>query len=148
MAPWSRHDRDRKRVVKWTAEMLGYTPDAGGVMVSGGSAATLTGLTVARNVFFREHKINQQGLFGRKPFTLYRSTGRPTIKHRQSVAPFGIGTDNLRRIPASGRFQNGYPRIAAQIEKDLMTATCHHRRQRGYKLIPERIDDLTPVAGR
>ena len=34
-----------KRVVKWTAEMIGYTTEAGGVMVSGGSAATLTGLT-------------------------------------------------------------------------------------------------------
>ena len=53
MAPWSRHDRDRKRVVKWTAEMLkSYTPDAGGVMVSGGSA-TLTGLTVAQVCFPR-----------------------------------------------------------------------------------------------
>jgi len=46
-----------KRVIKWTAQILGYTPDAGGVMVSGGSAANLTGLTVARNVFFLSSKL-------------------------------------------------------------------------------------------
>ena len=107
-----------KRVVKWTAEMLGYTPDAGGVMVSGGSAATLTGLTVARNVFFREHKINQQGLFGRKPFTLYCSTETHNSTDK-SVALLGIGTDNLRRIPATADFKMDILALQAQIEKDL-----------------------------
>ena len=46
-----------KRVVKWTAEMIDYTPNAGGAMVSGGSEANLAGLTVARNIFFKKFDI-------------------------------------------------------------------------------------------
>lgn len=107
-----------KRVVKWTAEMLGYTADAGGVMVSGGSAATLTGLTVARNVFFRERKINQHGLFGLKPFTLYCSSETHNSTDK-SVALLGIGTDQLRRIPANADFKMDLQALEAQIQKDL-----------------------------
>jgi glutamate/tyrosine decarboxylase-like PLP-dependent enzyme len=43
-----------KRVIKWAAEMIDYTPNAGGAMVSGGSEANLAGLTVARNIFFKK----------------------------------------------------------------------------------------------
>ncbi|HUH32751.1 MAG TPA: pyridoxal-dependent decarboxylase, partial [Daejeonella sp.] len=37
-----------KRVIQWGAEFIGYDLHAGGVLCSGGSAANLTGLTVAR----------------------------------------------------------------------------------------------------
>ena len=107
-----------KRVVAWTAEMIGYTPEAGGVMVSGGSAATLTGLTVARNVFFREHKLNQKGLFGCKPFTLYCSSETHNSTDK-SVALLGIGTDQLRRIPADSEFKMNLSALEAQIQADI-----------------------------
>src|SRR5664279_4549903 len=60
-----------KRVVKWAAQIIHFTPDAGGAMVSGGSEASLAGLTVARNVFFKKLDIQRNGLFGQKPFTIY-----------------------------------------------------------------------------
>lgn len=107
-----------KRVVKWTAEMLGYTPEAGGVMVSGGSAATLTGLTVARNVFFREHKLNQTGLFGMKPFTVYCSSETHNSTDK-SVALLGIGTDQLRRIAATADYKMDLHALEEQIKKDI-----------------------------
>lgn len=107
-----------KRVVAWTAEMIGYTADAGGVMVSGGSAATLTGLTVARNIFFREHKVNQKGLFGCKPFTVYCSSETHNSTDK-SVALLGIGTEHLRRIPATPDFKMDTIALEAQIQADL-----------------------------
>jgi aromatic-L-amino-acid decarboxylase len=107
-----------KRVVKWTAEMVGYTPGAGGVMVSGGSAATLTGLTVARNVFFRDHKVNQRGLFGMKAFTVYCSaeTHNSTDK---SVSLLGIGTDQLRRVATGADFRLDLVALESRIEADI-----------------------------
>lgn len=107
-----------KRVVAWTSEMIGFTPEAGGVMVSGGSAATLTGLTVARNVFFREHKLNQAGLFGMKPFTVYCSSETHNSTDK-SVALLGIGTDQLRRIPAAADFKMDLHALEERIKKDI-----------------------------
>ncbi len=107
-----------KRVVAWTAEMVGYTPEAGGVMVSGGSAATLTGLTVARNIFFRKHNVNKNGLFGMKPFTVYcsKETHSSTDK---SVSLLGIGTNNLRRIATDADFKIDLAALEQQINADI-----------------------------
>ncbi|MFM7196107.1 MAG: pyridoxal phosphate-dependent decarboxylase family protein [Bacteroidota bacterium] len=107
-----------KRVVKWAAEMIGYTPDAGGVMVSGGSGANLAGLTVARNTHFRQSEIRSKGLFGMKPFTVYCSTETHNCVDK-SVAELGIGTDQLRRIPAGKDFRADVNAIEEQIKTDL-----------------------------
>ncbi len=107
-----------KRVVSWTAEMVGYTPEAGGVMVSGGSAATLTGLTVARNIFFRQYHVNKNGLFGMKPFTVYcsKETHSSTDK---SVSLLGIGTNNLRKIATDADFKIDLVALDQQIISDI-----------------------------
>ena len=63
-----------KRVIQWAGEMMNFSPSATGVLVSGGSAANLTGLTVARNIFFEKSDIRKKGLFGLKPFTAYASS--------------------------------------------------------------------------
>ncbi|MBR7800050.1 pyridoxal phosphate-dependent decarboxylase family protein [Undibacterium fentianense] len=107
-----------KRVIQWTAEMLGYTPDAGGVMVSGGSAATLTGLTVGRNVFLRQHNVNKHGLFGLRPLTIYCSTETHSSTDK-SVALLGIGTQYLRKIPTDDQFKIDLGALQRQIEQDI-----------------------------
>ncbi|MDH5609356.1 MAG: aminotransferase class I/II-fold pyridoxal phosphate-dependent enzyme [Cyclobacteriaceae bacterium] len=107
-----------KRVVKWAAEMIGYTPEAGGAMVSGGSAASLAGLTVARNVYFREKNINQTGLFGQSPFVVYGSnqTHNSTDK---SIALLGIGTDHFRKIGTHADYTIDVDQLEKQIQADI-----------------------------
>ena len=107
-----------KRVVKWTAEMIGYTGEAGGVMVSGGSAATLTGLTVARNIFFRQHNINKNGLFGLKPFTVYCSKETHNSIDK-SISALGIGTNQLRRVATHADFTLNLAALEQQIQADV-----------------------------
>jgi len=107
-----------KRVVKWTADMVGFTSEAGGVMVSGGSAATLTGLTVARNIFWREYNVNKNGLFGMKPFTVYCSTETHSSTDK-SVSLLGIGSNQLRRITTDADFKIDLAALKQQIEIDL-----------------------------
>ncbi|OGU35183.1 MAG: pyridoxal-dependent decarboxylase [Ignavibacteria bacterium GWB2_35_6b] len=106
-----------KRVVKWTAEMIHYTPEAGGAMVSGGSAANLAGLTVARNIFFKQFDINKNGLFGQKPFTVYCSKETHNCTDK-SLALLGIGTNNLRRIDTGSDFKINLEALEAQIIED------------------------------
>lgn len=107
-----------KRVVKWTADMVGYTPEAGGVMVSGGSAATLTGLTVARNIFLRQYNVNKNGLFGMKPLTVYCSNETHSSTDK-SVSLLGIGSNQLRRIATDADFKIDLAALKQQIEIDL-----------------------------
>lgn len=107
-----------KRVVKWTAQMLGYTPEVGGAMVSGGSEANLAGLTVARNVFFQHLDIAQKGLFGQKPFMVYCSKETHNCTDK-SLVMLGIGTNQLRRLPTKLDFTIDIEALEQQILIDI-----------------------------
>lgn len=107
-----------KRVVQWAAEMIGYHSTAGGVMVSGGSAANLTGLTVARNIFLQKENIKEEGLFGKKPVTVYASAQVHSCVDK-SVQVLGIGSNHLRKIRTNKAFQIDIEALKQQIEQDL-----------------------------
>ena len=107
-----------KRVVKWTAEMIDYTPNAGGAMVSGGSEANLAGLTVARNIFFKKLDIKRNGLFGMKPFTVYCSKETHNCTDK-SLALLGIGTNQLRKIDTNPDLTIDTNALETQIQEDL-----------------------------
>lgn len=107
-----------KRVIKWTAQMLGFTPDAGGVLVSGGSAANLTGLTVGRNIFFEKEGIRKKGLFGQAPFVVYASEEVHSCVDK-SVELLGIGSDYLRKIETNDAFQIDLEALEAAIKQDI-----------------------------
>lgn len=106
-----------KRVIGWTAELLDFPKDAGGVLVSGGSSANLTGLTVGRNLFFEQKEIRKKGLFGQKPFVVYASEEVHSCMDK-SVELLGIGTDYLRKIPTDDQFKINLDALVKQIEND------------------------------
>lgn len=107
-----------KRVVKWAANMIHFTPEAGGAMVSGGSEATLAGLTVARNVFLRKMDVNKIGLFGMKPMILYCSTETHSSTDK-SISLLGIGTNQIRKIQTNNDLTINTEKLIAQIESDI-----------------------------
>ncbi len=107
-----------KRVIRWTAQLLGFPEESGGVLVSGGSAANLTGLTVGRNIFFEQSAIRKTGLFGQRPFVVYASEEVHSCMDK-SVELLGIGTNNLRKIKTDTDFKIRLDLLEAQIGKDL-----------------------------
>ena len=107
-----------KRVVKWTADMIGFTPEAGGAMTSGGSEANLAGLTVARNVFFKQLDIKKKGLFGQKPFTVYCAQETHSCVDK-SIVLLGIGLDNLRRVKTNADFTINIKALEIAIQNDI-----------------------------
>jgi len=107
-----------KRVISWTAEMLDFPSDSGGVLVSGGSAANLTGLTVGRNIFFEKEGVRKTGLFGKKPFVVYVSEEVHSCIDK-SVELLGIGTNHLRKIQTNASFQVDVNALENQIKRDL-----------------------------
>jgi len=107
-----------KRVIRWSSEIINYVPSAGGALVSGGSAANLAGLTVARNIFFRHLRVNKNGLFGQQPFRVYCSKETHNCVDK-SVSLLGIGTDNLIRIPTNKDFTIDLTALENQINQDI-----------------------------
>jgi len=107
-----------KRVIQWGGEITGYDDNAAGVLLSGGSAANLAGLAVARNLFFEKMDIRQNGLFGMQPFTLYASTEVHGCVDK-SVEELGIGTKQLRKIETNSDFTINLNVLEKTIKKDI-----------------------------
>jgi glutamate/tyrosine decarboxylase-like PLP-dependent enzyme len=112
-----------KRVVKWGAEFVDYPSTAGGVLVSGGSAANLTSLTVARNLFLEQADVRRKGLAGLPPLRVYASTEVHGCIDK-SVELLGIGSDNLQKVKTNPDFTINLEALVANIEADLSEGHC------------------------
>jgi glutamate/tyrosine decarboxylase-like PLP-dependent enzyme len=91
-----------RRVIRWIAEFIGYAPDAGGCLLSGGSAGNLVGLAVAR-----ERKagfdIASRGMKEGPLLTVYVSQeGHASLE--KSMTLLGMGRNQLRTIPVGEDF--------------------------------------------
>ncbi|MCC6615882.1 MAG: aminotransferase class V-fold PLP-dependent enzyme [Anaerolineae bacterium] len=92
------------QVIEWCKEMLGYAPDASGLLVSGGSMANLVGLTVARNAM-AGYNIRAEGVgASAHKMTVYTSREVHSSVQR-GVEMLGLGSDALRYIPVNEKLQ-------------------------------------------
>jgi len=104
------------RVIRWIAEFIGYSPDAAGCLLSGGSAGNLVGLAVAR-----EQKASfdaaSLGMRGGPPVTVYVSQeGHASLD--KSMILLGMGRDQLRRIAVREDFTIDLDALQKQIRQD------------------------------
>lgn len=106
------------QVLRWFAEMLGFPDSAGGLLVSGGSMANLTGLAAARHAR-AGYDVRAEGLQGSQPrLTVYVSAeGHGCI--RKSLELLGLGSKALRTIPTDERFEMQVPLLLEAIDRDL-----------------------------
>jgi glutamate/tyrosine decarboxylase-like PLP-dependent enzyme len=106
-----------RQVVHWFKRIVGF-PDGGmGLLVSGGSMATLTGLAVARHtrvgVDVRAEGV--QGCDGR--LVVYMSQeGHSCI--RKAVELLGLGSNAIRTIPVDDRYRRRVADLEAAIRQD------------------------------
>jgi glutamate/tyrosine decarboxylase-like PLP-dependent enzyme len=88
-----------RTVLEWLAGLYGYPASSGGLLVGGGSMATLTALTAA--LHDRRPDFRSRGLQGSAaPLVLYTSAEA----HRcvdKAAAILGLGLDHVRHIPTS-----------------------------------------------
>ncbi|MEZ4776227.1 MAG: aminotransferase class V-fold PLP-dependent enzyme [Bacteroidia bacterium] len=107
-----------QQVVDWCKQMLNYPAEASGILLSGGSMANITGLTVARNA--------QTGINIRKlglknadvSLVLYCSSETHSCITKAAEI-IGIGTDAVRHIPVNDHFEMDMERLVRAIEDDL-----------------------------
>jgi len=87
-----------QQVLSWCKEMLGYPPQASGILVSGGSMANLMGLAIARNTQL-DFDIRHNGVQSVSGMmTVYCSTETHSSVQK-AVELLGLGSKALRQIP-------------------------------------------------
>ncbi|MFT4582364.1 MAG: aromatic-L-amino-acid decarboxylase [Gammaproteobacteria bacterium] len=106
-----------RRVIAWAAEFIGLEEHTGGAIVSSGSAANLTGLTVARNLFAEKFAVREKGLFGLAPLIVYGSNQTHNSVDK-SVQLLGIGSDHYRKIPVLDDYTIDLDALHDEISKD------------------------------
>jgi aromatic-L-amino-acid/L-tryptophan decarboxylase len=105
-----------RQVIQWIAQFIGYPPDGGGCLLSGGSAGNLAGLAVARrqNAPF---DADVSGLSAGPPLTVYVSReGHASLD--KAMALLGMGREHLRKIPVLDDFTIDLKALERQITAD------------------------------
>ena len=107
-----------KQVIGWLAASFGFPPDAEGILVSGGSMANFTALAAARRAM-TPGNVREDGLAGtdRPRLTVYASDQVHACVDK-AVDLLGIGTRQLRRLPADERFRIRPADVARAIAQD------------------------------
>ncbi|HZS61110.1 MAG TPA: pyridoxal-dependent decarboxylase [Gemmatimonadaceae bacterium] len=108
-----------RQVVRWFAEMLGFRADAMGLLVSGSSAAALTGLAVARLHACRRigRDVREDGLQG-VSLRVY-ATAEAHSCHQKAVELLGLGRKAMRLVPSDAVLRLDTDRLDALIREDI-----------------------------
>ena len=101
------------QVTAWMKGLLGFSAEAGGILVSGGSMANLLGLAVARNTKAEETK----RLGARRGMTVYGSE-EMHVCVQKAVEMLGIGSDNLHKVPVDGEYRIDVNALEERIRED------------------------------
>ena len=113
-----------RRVIRWIAEFIGYPSQAGGCLLSGGSAGNLVGLAVARKQK-APFDADALGTRGGPLLTVYASQEVHASVDKAMVI-LGMGRDQLRKIAVRDDFT---------IDLDLLEKQVSEDRNSGYRPI-------------
>lgn len=107
-----------QQVVNWCKEMMGFPKESSGILVSGGSMANITALTVARNSF-NGLKLRRKGLqdFPSK-MRIYCSVETHSCIQKAAEI-IGLGTDSVVKIAVNSHFEMLSEALEEQIKGDL-----------------------------
>ncbi len=104
------------QVIDWFKSLFGFPDDATGILVTGGSAANLVSLTVARDAVLPE--ATDAGLFavGLRPYVYASEEVHNSVD--KAVGVLGLGRSSLRRVRTHDDFTIVLDALRAAIEKD------------------------------
>jgi glutamate/tyrosine decarboxylase-like PLP-dependent enzyme len=98
------------QVVRWVADLVGYPPEAGGAILSGGSLANLTALAAARAA----HGIRSADV----PRLVVYLTEQTHHAVRKALAILGLAEAGVRTIALDARGRMSAEELARRIERD------------------------------
>lgn len=106
-----------REVIAWLREMLGFPPEAVGLLVSGGSMATLTALAVARHVKAGVD-VRRDGLrHTPAPFAFYMTEHGHSCA-RKAIELLGFGSAAIRTIAVDDKYRMDVDDLNRAIARD------------------------------
>jgi aromatic-L-amino-acid/L-tryptophan decarboxylase len=106
------------QVLRWFKELIGFpTEGSAGLLVSGGSMASLTGLTVARHV--KLPGVRREGMQDRPRHTVAYMSAEGHTCIRKALELLGFGSDNIRLIPVDDRLRMRTVDLERAVVTDL-----------------------------
>jgi aromatic-L-amino-acid/L-tryptophan decarboxylase len=107
-----------RQVIQWFKQVLDFPMSASmGLLVSGGSMANLTGLTVARHV--KIPNVRKEGMqsLPKRAIAYMSSEGHTCV--RKALELLGFGSDNIRTIPVDDSLKMRVADLELTIRRDL-----------------------------
>jgi len=105
-----------QRVVRWINDLIGYGPEAGGNLTSGGTMANFIALKLARDAVSND-RAQFDGVA--VPMAAYTSEERH-VSVDKAVDAVGIGRAGLRIIPTDDQFRIDLEALEAAIDADKL----------------------------
>lgn len=106
-----------KQVLNWLKQLMGYSNEASGVLVSGASMANFIGLSVALNSK-ANFDIGKEGLQNSKSKFCFYASRETHNSIEKAIKLLGIGTDFLRLIDVNEKFEIDTAKLLNAIRKD------------------------------
>ena len=113
-------------VLGWMRAILGFPPDSGAILTSGGSVANLIGLAVMRHVH-TGGSVRADGLRGSRPALVVYTSHEGHSCIQKAVELLGIGHAHLRRVPVTASWQMDVSALQKAIDDDRaagLTPAC------------------------
>jgi glutamate/tyrosine decarboxylase-like PLP-dependent enzyme len=108
-------------VIRWLTALMGFPADAMGLLVSGGSMATLTSLAVARQWVAEQDgwDVRADGLQAAdRPRYLFYLSDQAHSSVTKAVELLGFGNSSIRKIPVDDHFRMDAAGLAAAVAAD------------------------------
>jgi glutamate/tyrosine decarboxylase-like PLP-dependent enzyme len=105
-----------RRVIQWIAEFIGYPSQAGGCLLTGGSAGNLVGLAVARSQKGRFDAASL-GMRGGPALSVYASQ-EVHASVDKAMMILGMGRDHLRKVAVRDDFTIDLDALEKQVSED------------------------------
>jgi len=103
-----------RRTVRWLTDLVGYGPEAGGNLTSGGMMANFIGLKLARD-WASGDRAQQYGVH--QPWAVYTSEERH-VSVDKAVDAAGLGRTALRALPTDSEFRVRLDALESAIAED------------------------------
>lgn len=105
------------QVINWIKEFIGFPMEASGILVSGGSVANFTGLTVARNSIPGTH-IRTKGLYESASRLIVYGSSETHSCIQKSIEALGLGSDSFIKIPVEENYKIDLNLLQQAIDND------------------------------
>ncbi len=106
-----------RQVLDWCKEMLGYPPEASGILVSGGSMANLLGLAIARNTK-TDFDIRTEGVRAAPGMLTVYCSSETHSSVQKAVELLGLGSKALRKVPVDREYRLDSSHLEKMIAED------------------------------